>query len=741
MAGVSSQQTSLPNIPRATPGDRRFFEQLKEIIEIGEGVRGDPLDRKLTLRDLIATGLVVYQRRGSFNPDRDLKPNTPGLILDTPPKPTGLTVSPGIGIIMLDWDSAYAKYINHSHTNIYRSPDDNFANASIVLQSAGTVVVDSVPYQIVDENTGALQGYYYWITFVSEAGIEGPPNAVAGTYGEPLNDPEYMLERLTGQITESQLAQQLLGRINLIDEPVTGLVDRLAQEIQDRAQEDDTIRLDVSRVEQQRKAKDSDLDALVQYIGERLLLLQQRIDNTDQGRSIEQIADRLNTLRVRTVARLSDVEVDLSVSKQEILTLQQRVEEVDGGVAISQLAEDVSILEAEFNITRDDYTQFASATIGRMDTVETILNPATGEYSATSNAITDITSAIGPYSANIIQQFGTVADRLTGAEASYTLKLQTVADPGGGNEKKYIAGWGIAVSTDEFDPGIHSEAVFAVNRFSVIDPDNPIQPLQFVAEGGIVYMHGASIKAATVGTAQIEDLAVTSAKIAALAVGEAQIDTAAITSAKIANIVQSDNYQAGAAGWLLNKNGFLEANNIFARGDISATSLGAAKIVQTAHIGDAAVNTLQLAGQAVSIPSGTTLSAPIGFSAGSGVVNVLTHYHPGTGNPYIFNGGVGIDMRAASLGIGDWIVVDILIYENGAELYRGFNAVILTDESPAAAGYNRVAFDYKAFNHYRPGVNGTVTYDIKIEVRRNGSHNFQLGNVFTANFVTLELKR
>ncbi|OAS29257.1 Host specificity protein J [Proteus mirabilis] len=50
------------------------------------------------------------------------------------------------------------------------------------------------------------------------------------------------------------------------------------------------------------------------------------------------------------------------------------------------------------------------------------------------------------------------------------------------------------------------------------------------------------------------------------------IEDGSITNAKIGNVIQSNNYAAGKSGWIINKNGFAEFQNIKARGEIEATS-------------------------------------------------------------------------------------------------------------------------------------------------------------------------
>ncbi|MES2662252.1 MAG: hypothetical protein V4629_03020 [Pseudomonadota bacterium] len=98
----------------------------------------------------------------------------------------------------------------------------------------------------------------------------------------------------------------------------------------------------------------------------------------------------------------------------------------------------------------------------------------------------------------------------------------------------------------------------------------------------------------TITNAKIGTAAIDSAKIANLAVGSAKIADAAISSAKIANVIQSNNWIPGESGWIIQKSGYTEFQDIYARGNIEATSIK----VGTANI----INTLMLQGQAVTFP-------------------------------------------------------------------------------------------------------------------------------------------
>lgn len=210
----------LPNVPNSQDRQQLQFQQaIKELVEIGEGVRGDPLDRKVTLRDLLGSGIARIKP--------GMRPGDPGNILpgidgrpdmSTPPKPSGVVATPGLGTIFITWDSP--RYSNHGYARIYRAGEDNFANAAVIGTAAGTMYVDNLHGSEIDDETGEARTYFYWVVFVSEQGVEGPPHDVNGVSAAPAMDPEYVLKLLEGRLTESQLHEDLTTRLTKTDETI-----------------------------------------------------------------------------------------------------------------------------------------------------------------------------------------------------------------------------------------------------------------------------------------------------------------------------------------------------------------------------------------------------------------------------------------------------------------------------------------------------------------------------------------
>lgn len=129
------------------------------------------------------------------------------LDLVPPPAPTGLVATGHPATITLAWDAAPANYSNLSHTEVWRAPVNNFAQAVLVGRADGREYTDPV-------GPGAVR--YYWIRHVSRAAIPGPYNASSGTVGASDAEVEHLLQVLTKQITESQLYDELGAKIELI---------------------------------------------------------------------------------------------------------------------------------------------------------------------------------------------------------------------------------------------------------------------------------------------------------------------------------------------------------------------------------------------------------------------------------------------------------------------------------------------------------------------------------------------
>lgn len=89
-----------------------------------------------------------------------------------PPEPTNVTLSAAFQNIIITWDSPFAQYANHSHTEIRRSTDNDYNNSSVIFTTNASVHADA---------TVVLgQDYYYWLINVSDAGVRSIIPAPSG---------------------------------------------------------------------------------------------------------------------------------------------------------------------------------------------------------------------------------------------------------------------------------------------------------------------------------------------------------------------------------------------------------------------------------------------------------------------------------------------------------------------------------------------------------------------------------
>ena len=187
-------KTKLPglkNIPPKTERELKLaLEDLKQALEIRLGLRGDPLDRAVTLREL-KDGNVVKVTNSAVGVSDGIKPpdEDPG-DLTVPPNPTGLTAAGAFTSLILKWN--LPSYGNHGFTEIWRSQDNNLAGAELVSTAGGQVYSDDVGY---------AQTYFYWVRFVSTSNIPGSWNDTEGTSAATAANVSTVMSSLSDQLS------------------------------------------------------------------------------------------------------------------------------------------------------------------------------------------------------------------------------------------------------------------------------------------------------------------------------------------------------------------------------------------------------------------------------------------------------------------------------------------------------------------------------------------------------------
>lgn len=636
-----SRETRVPAIP--APSDSNVIQTLQAIkgsLDVREGRLGDPLDQFVSLREMKALGLVadgstsVTSVGGSgrlpvigtggtgFGPGS----NDETADLTPPPQPTGLTAVATLTNVFLSWNGA--AYSNHAYTQVWRSETNVLGSAVMVGTTIGSLYSDPVR-----ENTT----YYYWIRFVSMADVIGPYNATNGTQVTTGQDPSRLLQILTGQITASQLYQDLGARIDLIDGPTS-----LAGSVAARIYAEELARI----------AADTSLGSSI---------------TTLQSTTATQ-ATQITSLTTRTTAAESSI-----VSLQNTTATQ--------ATTISSLSTRVGSAESSItNLQSTTATQASSISslttrVGSAETSITNLQTTTANQ---ATSISQLTSSVNGNTSSI----QTLTSTTNGLSSQYTVKVDT---------NGYVSGFGLASTANTGTPT--SSFIVRADSFAIGSPSGPgISPsMPFIVRTTPTTINGESVPAGVyINSAWIQNGTITSAQITTLTATKitAGTITAAIdmqspvirsgnvipgnagfylgeyggvnrfyigngttgingrslefngTNAIVrgglyayfgeigqilidVNGLSSSNYVSGVSGFSLNASGAAEFQNVTVRGNVQATSLASGTaMVQTANIvdgsittakigdaqitsakiGNAEVGTLKIGGNAVTVP-------------------------------------------------------------------------------------------------------------------------------------------
>lgn len=199
-----------------------FGARVRETLMTYLGKQGDPLDRGITIRDLVDSGFATLGnfRFGGGSAPLLTGPSVAGPYvpdLTPPPTPTGFTASGAITNIIIECDDpTYSQGHGHRISRIYgatragSAPQPVFADAVEITQFSGAVTSYS---------TNPATEWHLWIKWESIDGVlsvnpAGGTNGLVVTTGQ---DVAKLLEALTGELTAAQLYTDLSSRIDLID--------------------------------------------------------------------------------------------------------------------------------------------------------------------------------------------------------------------------------------------------------------------------------------------------------------------------------------------------------------------------------------------------------------------------------------------------------------------------------------------------------------------------------------------
>ena len=250
-----------------------------------------------------------------------------------------------------------------------------------------------------------------------------------------------------------------------------------------------------------------------------------RVEN---GKRKAEFLQSLKLIADETEARVTQV-TQMSAQFDEKLTAQNsELREVIAN-STETISQRIDQLTATFESEIDGVKQDIKAQI-------TDVNQAiTNEAEARASADRALSTQIGDTQSAVNQKLDSWVNG-TSVGAMYGVKLGIRY-----NGQEYSAGMALSLVAD--GGGVKSQFLFDAGRFAIINnAQSGAFTLPFVVENNQVFINSLLVKNGSIGNAQIADQ------------------------------INSNNWSSGAAGWMINKNGYAEFNQITVRGTVYANS-------------------------------------------------------------------------------------------------------------------------------------------------------------------------
>lgn len=371
---------------------------------------------------------------------------------------TSLTATPVVFGIQLAWGFPPGA-TDTERTEIWRSAGPDRASATKFADFA----YPQNRYQLDGLAAGAR--FYFWGRLVDKSGNIGPwYPAGAGVMGEASTNQSDYDAYFSGKISESALGQDLLAKIESIDQIVP-----LIWEAGATYEPGETVVHNGKIWLWNDNAPGNEEPPGTKW--------------KDVGDAIAQagaVVGRVNTLELQ----VNDPETGLQAIGQKTDGLFAQLDVQAAG---------------DSDWGAGDSTVFAGTL-----TIQTVI--AEGDYALAQRTDT-VEAKVGDTQAMVQQTSQAVVDMDGRISASWTLKLQVAA-----NGQYYAAGMGIGIENQP-DGSYQSQILFQADRLALINLVNGQVTTPFVIQGGQTFISQALIGTAWIKSANIEDAAITNAKI------------------------------------------------------------------------------------------------------------------------------------------------------------------------------------------------------------------------------------
>jgi predicted phage tail protein len=367
--------------------------------------------------------------------------------------------------------------------------------------------------------------FFFWARLVDRTGNIGPWYPVGnGVLGQASSNAGPILELIKGQITETELGQDLLDEINKIP----GLQDQI-----------------------------DNLEGLGGYVPTKVYLKGQMVvgadriyqakqnvptgnppPNTTYWLDVGQSVETANGLAQQVATNTADItEIDGVVTSQatafEALRASYRddngegelADAIKGWTSTAAIAQETSVRANENEATARRLTTF-DAQIGENAANVTLLEQVVvTNQQATAQQLSQISTTVGEQQTAIQQNTSIINDVDGKVTANWSVKMQYNSGTG-----QYITA-GVGLGIENGPAGLQSQFLVSADRFAIVNTiAGGAVSVPFAVQGGQVFMNSAFIQ------------------------------DGSITMLKIGQYLQSDNYVVGVQGWRLDKAGNLEFN-------------------------------------------------------------------------------------------------------------------------------------------------------------------------------------
>lgn len=378
-------------------------------------------------------------------------------------------------------------------------------------------------------------------------------------YKKGRSETKAQIDRIDNVIADEKQAtaealETITAEMNTMDSNIKGEIARvdkaIANETQARTEAISNVNASISTLESSTTASVNRLD---QAIADESAARAQAISGVNASISTLDSKVTSNVTRIdKAIADETKARTDAIISLNSSLTstINSKVSEVSTALSTHEAssAEKFSQISASFEAVNSSITEWSQTMTTADEALSTKIDQLTVTVNGNTTAIETTSKALTDFKGNV--------------DASWSIKIAT-----DNNGKKYATGMSLGLTGS--GTNVQSQCIFLVDRFVLMTAANGTYQTPFYVTNGAMYVREAFIKDASIGTAKIAD--------------------AAITTAKIAQQIQSTNYKAGSAGWMINKNGSAELNNVTVRGAVYANS-GKFKgsLEATSFVGDVA---------------------------------------------------------------------------------------------------------------------------------------------------------